>query len=172
MVRTKRVSSLRGEIDFVVITIRDDALTAVRKRFSPSTPVLDGRQHYDLFKLRKVDGQVITVAVARAMDQGHSAALLATQYAIEDLDPQWTECDRGRSGVNRFRDVGPHRTSAIGSLIDFHRGDANWNLRLRGDKAELRLQGDGNRLLLTFGAVESPEAFDLLNSIDKCALLI
>lgn len=51
-------------------------------------------------------------------------------------------------------------------------GDANWNLRLQGDKAELKLQRDGNRLLLTFGAVESSEAFDLLNPIDKCALLI
>lgn len=88
-IKTRRISSLRGRVDFVVITIRDDELTAVRSRFSPSTPVLDGRQHYDLFKLQKVDGRTITVAVTRAMDQGHSAALLSTQFAIDDLDPQW-----------------------------------------------------------------------------------
>jgi nucleoside phosphorylase len=86
---TRRISSIRGRVDFVVITIRDDELTAVRRRFSPSIPVLDGRQHYDLFRLQKQDGRTATVAVTRAMDQGHTAALLSTQYAIDDLDPQW-----------------------------------------------------------------------------------
>ena len=89
MIKTRRVSSIRGRVDFVVITIRDDEFTAVRNRFTPSVPVVGGQQHYDSCTLRKADGGLATVAVARSTGQGHSAAALATKNAIQDLSPQW-----------------------------------------------------------------------------------
>jgi nucleoside phosphorylase len=89
MTKTLRIASLHGSIDFVIITIRSDEFKAVRDRFSPSIPVFDGRQHYEYFQLHKADGSIVNLAMVRSFGQGHTTAVLVTQYAIEDLAPKW-----------------------------------------------------------------------------------
>lgn len=89
MVQTKKAKSLRGRIDFVVITIREDEFEAVLHRFKPTMPVYGGKQYYEYAKLRRADGTVVRVAIMRAFDQGQSVAQLVTHDAITDLAPKW-----------------------------------------------------------------------------------
>ncbi|MEX0612120.1 MAG: hypothetical protein WD229_08360, partial [Pirellulales bacterium] len=88
MTKTIRVNRIRGRIDFLVITIREDEFEAVLKRFSPRLPVIGGRQSYEYCRMKRPDGLPVTVAVVRAIDQGQSIAQSVAHNAINDLHPK------------------------------------------------------------------------------------
>lgn len=89
MTKTLRAKSVRGRIDFVVITIREDEFHAVVRRFTPRDLIFGGKQHYEYCQFQKADGSYATVAITRSIDQGHNFAALATSEAIADLAPSW-----------------------------------------------------------------------------------
>jgi nucleoside phosphorylase len=122
--QTYEAASLRGDVDFVVITIREDEYEAVRTRFAPCVPVY-GRQHYQLCQLRKNDGSLATVALVRSFNQGHSAAVLVTQNAIDDLSQKWVVV-AGIAGAIPHGDFTLGDVLLADSIHDFAITAAHW----------------------------------------------
>ncbi len=89
MTKILKVNDVRGRIDFVVITIREDEFQAVLNRFQPVGSIFGGRQAYQYCELRNAESALISCAVTRSYGQGTVPAALCTQYAIEDLSPKW-----------------------------------------------------------------------------------
>ena len=84
-----RVKQIQGKVDFAIITIREDEFESVLKRFSPRIPVIDGKQVYEYCSVSRSDGQILSVAIVRAFDQGQSIAQLVARDVIDDLAPKW-----------------------------------------------------------------------------------
>jgi nucleoside phosphorylase len=89
MTGTLTTEAMRGQIDFVIITIRQDEFTAVLKRFTPSTPMYGPGQIYEYCELQKTGGQTVKVAIARAIGQGHAISQSVATRAILELAPRW-----------------------------------------------------------------------------------
>jgi nucleoside phosphorylase len=89
MAEAIKLASIKGKIDFVIVTIREDEFKSVLRQFSPHYPVYDGKQIYEYHLLQKPDGSSFSVAIVRTFDQGQSIAQSVTRDAIEDLSPQW-----------------------------------------------------------------------------------
>jgi nucleoside phosphorylase len=89
MAKTIKLASIRGKVDFVIVTIREDEFTSVLEQFRPHYPVWDGRQIYEYHLLEKSDGSHFSIAIMRAFEQGQNAAQSVTRDAIDDLSPKW-----------------------------------------------------------------------------------
>lgn len=83
------IHGIRGNVDFGVITVRQDEFAAVLQRFSPRSPVTGGRRLYEHCSLRTVDGRECGVAMVRCLEQGPGMAQAVTRDLIDDLDPRW-----------------------------------------------------------------------------------
>jgi nucleoside phosphorylase len=82
------VSDIRGQVDFGIITIREDEFDAVLQRF-PKQDVVQGRRRYNLSEVETVRGDSYLTAVMRCFEQGNTEAMDAARDLLEDLDPQW-----------------------------------------------------------------------------------
>jgi nucleoside phosphorylase len=82
---------LKGDVDFGILTIREDEFRAVLKRFPDNFG--DGRAHgrrsYNMRRLDLGGGDAYTIAIIRCVEQGNGEALAATRDLLEDLAPQW-----------------------------------------------------------------------------------
>lgn len=84
------MKSVEGkEVDFAIITFRDDELDAVLKFFKPHEQHKGSRRRYSVASVTTNSGRVIKVAVLRSHEQGHAAAQAAASDVISDLDPKW-----------------------------------------------------------------------------------
>lgn len=77
------------QVDFAIITFRDDELEAVLKFFQPFQQRKCARRSYTVASVTTNSGRVIKVAVLRSHEQGHAAAQAAASDVISDLDPKW-----------------------------------------------------------------------------------
>ncbi len=85
---SKAFQAVRGKVDVVIITTREDEFRAVIARF-PGQAVESQNRVYQLSQLPGRDGATAVVAVARASEQGPGVSELATGQIIDDLKPHW-----------------------------------------------------------------------------------
>ncbi len=80
---------LRQDMDFAIISIRDDEFEAVLKFFSPYEKFPGARRDYFVATVRSCKGREFRVAMLRAHEQGHGSAQAAAADVIADLNPRW-----------------------------------------------------------------------------------
>lgn len=89
-VRVLGVDSAGDEqVDFAIIAIRDDELSAVLKFFEPYHPLKCTNRTYSVATITSKSGRIFKVAVLRSHEQGHAAAQAAATDVIYDLNPRW-----------------------------------------------------------------------------------
>ncbi len=83
-----KTTEIKGQVDFAIITIRDDEFRAALQRFPP-TDLVDGERRYSLSTVTLNSGETRAVVVVRTSEQGEGEAQNAARDLIEDLDPDW-----------------------------------------------------------------------------------
>ena len=86
---TINVESVKGKVDFAVITIRPDEYKAVLDRVTNRKVVIQGRCHYEYGTIETVNKEPVNIAIARPASQGHGAAQQLANNMIHDLEPKW-----------------------------------------------------------------------------------
>ena len=81
----------RGNVDFAIITVREDELQAVLDRVDrfPNDTVESQNRFYRISQVPVRDGPTALVAVARAFEQGTGEAQTVAHHIIDDLEPHW-----------------------------------------------------------------------------------
>lgn len=79
---------IKGQVDFAIITIRDDEFRAALQRFPPHD-LVDGQRRYSLSAVTLETGERRSVVVVRTSEQGEGEAQNTARDLIEDLDPEW-----------------------------------------------------------------------------------
>jgi len=82
-----KVSDIQGQVDFAIITMRDDELSAVLKRF-PADYIAEGEREYNISVVPYSNSEQYLVAVTRC-PQGNNQSQAIASDIIRDLDPQW-----------------------------------------------------------------------------------
>jgi nucleoside phosphorylase len=80
--------SLKGKVDFAIITIREDEFEAVLKRFAPE-PQYWGERRYVINRIGLEGDDYYQVAIARSTDPGEGPAQDLARDMIEHLAPDW-----------------------------------------------------------------------------------
>jgi hypothetical protein len=80
-------ATLKGRIDFGIITIREDEFAAVLERFPPRWLITDGEQQYNVASIERNSDTPLYVAVIRTPEPGHSDAQSAAHHFLSELDP-------------------------------------------------------------------------------------
>jgi len=81
------VDDLRGQVDFVIITIREDEFTAFLDRFK-APKYAQGERRYEIGEMQTQDDQHYRYALVRCVFQGTGEAQSVAQAVIKDLDPK------------------------------------------------------------------------------------
>jgi nucleoside phosphorylase len=84
--KIKQLEEIRGQVDFGIITMREDEFKAVLNRFKPQWLVI-GKAQYNVAFLKTRLGNSLCVAIMRTVAQGLSAAQTAATALHSDLDP-------------------------------------------------------------------------------------
>jgi nucleoside phosphorylase len=84
-----QIRDLQNQVDFAIITVRDDEFEAVLERFEPRDPIVGGKQLYEYCTCVTDGGAKYGVAIVRSLEQGQTAAQSVARDVIEDLDPGW-----------------------------------------------------------------------------------
>ena len=79
----------KGQIDFSILTIREDEFDAVLKRFPKQDIYSAKNRSYVISRVSLPDNNYYLVALVRAIEQGEGHGQNVARDAIEDLDPQW-----------------------------------------------------------------------------------
>ena len=82
------LESVRGKIDFGIISIREDEFLAVLERFAPDSYAL-GNQRYEIGSVRSKGGGHHNFAAVRCAEQGRAHAQKVATDLIGDLAPRW-----------------------------------------------------------------------------------
>jgi len=85
----KTESSLKGKVDFAVITIREDENKAFLQRLPNTSVYPAANRSYIISRLTLSDNSEYVIAVVRSIEQGEGHAQDVARDAIEDLDPTW-----------------------------------------------------------------------------------
>lgn len=80
--------SVKGKVDFAIITIREDEFEATLKRFAPE-PQYIGDRRFVLGQIRLKGNDYYQVAIARSTDPGEGPAQDLARDMIEQLSPEW-----------------------------------------------------------------------------------
>ena len=83
------VRNIKGKVNFVIITVREEEFEAVLQRIPERETVEGGKQLYEYCRFRNSMGMETGVAVVRSVGQGPNSAQSVTRDTIEDLDPGW-----------------------------------------------------------------------------------
>jgi nucleoside phosphorylase len=80
----------KGQVDFGIITIREDEFEAVLQRFPEKIETVSFQhRRYRLRRLRLNSTQAYTIAIVRCIEQGNGEAQAAARDLLEDLAPSW-----------------------------------------------------------------------------------
>lgn len=82
------LKSIKGKIDFAIISIREDEFVSVLKRFAPDSYAL-GDQRYEIGSVRSKGGGHYNFAAVRSAEQGRAHAQKVATDLIGDLAPRW-----------------------------------------------------------------------------------
>ena len=82
-------SSIRGQVDIGIITIREDEFEAMLDRFPSRRHVQGTGSYYQFSKVETKAGDALRVVVARSPEQGQGAAQALASGMITDLAPRW-----------------------------------------------------------------------------------
>jgi nucleoside phosphorylase len=82
------VRSARGNIDFGIITMREDEYSATLAQFSPRSWAT-GYSRYEISTIKRKSGDTYIVAIGRVLEQGRVPAAMFARNMIADLDPKW-----------------------------------------------------------------------------------
>lgn len=85
--RRLHVDDLRGQMDFVIITIREDEFTTVLDRFE-APDYAQGERRYEIGEMETQDDQHYRYALVRCVFPGTGEAQSVAQAVIKDLDPK------------------------------------------------------------------------------------
>src|SRR5258706_7060134 len=131
----KADDSLKGKIDFAVITIREDENKAMLRRL-PNKQIYEGsNRSYIISRLPLADNTEYLIAVIRSLEQGEGQAQDVARDAIEDLDPTWLLLVGIAGGV-------PANEFSLGDVVVATRlADFSVTAALEGHKAQLALSG-------------------------------
>jgi len=80
-------SKVKGQVDFGIITIREDEFEAVLDRFPEDLGIVSGRRQYNLRRIAAEDPY--TVAIVRCAVQANSEAQQVANALLDDLRPRW-----------------------------------------------------------------------------------
>ena len=83
-----KLSDIKGQVDFGILTIREDEFEAVLQRFPPYERAV-GKRQYNLSRVDLGEGASYLVAVVRCTEQGTGEALDLARDLLEDLGPRW-----------------------------------------------------------------------------------
>ena len=86
---SKSDSEETNQVDFAIITFRDDELDAVLKFFQPYHQRKGVRRSYSVASVTTKSGRALKIAVLRSHEQGHGAAQAAATDVIFDQNPRW-----------------------------------------------------------------------------------
>jgi nucleoside phosphorylase len=81
------VGEVRGQVDFGIITIREDELEAVLERFPEDVGTLSGRRQYNLRRI--APGDPYLCAIVRCAVQANSEAQQVANALLDELAPRW-----------------------------------------------------------------------------------
>lgn len=82
------IKELKGQLDFGIISIREDEFEAVLQRFSP-TDYAVGRRRYEIGMVSTANGGYYRYAAVRLPEPGEGMAQRVADDLIDDLDPRW-----------------------------------------------------------------------------------
>src|SRR5579862_645915 len=82
------VAEVVGQIDFAIISIREDEFDALFHYF-PIHALVEGRRHYNLSKVSLSGHESYWVAMVRCVEQGNGEAQAAAQDILNDLKPRF-----------------------------------------------------------------------------------
>ena len=111
------------QVDFAIITIREDEFEAVLQRFPHKPQKGPSGRTYGISQIKTQSRQNCTVAIVRCDEQGTDTAQQITNHVISDLDPQMLLVVGIAGGV-------PHDDFTLGDVIISSRID-NFNLSKR-----------------------------------------
>lgn len=83
-----KLSDIKGQVDFGILTIREDEFEAVLQRFPPYDRAV-GKRQYNLSRVDLGEGASYLVAVVRCTEPGTGEALDLARDLLEDLAPRW-----------------------------------------------------------------------------------
>lgn len=86
---TINIASVKGKVDFAVITIRPDEYTAVLDRIPNLRIVTQGRWLYQYGTIETAEKTSVNIAIARTPGQGHGPAQQVANNMLFDLEPKW-----------------------------------------------------------------------------------
>ncbi len=78
-----------NSVDFAIITMKEEELTAVERRFQPMELVSGARREYLHSQVTTTNGRLHDVLIARCLEQGQSDAMQCTHDLIQDANPRW-----------------------------------------------------------------------------------
>lgn len=87
--REIQIGEVSGNIDFALVSIREDECDAVYERFEPTKVVVGGRQLYSYSQIRNDRGKYVGIALTRCPEQGQGTAQAVVSDLIEELAPRW-----------------------------------------------------------------------------------
>ncbi|QGJ68705.1 ATPase [Planctomycetales bacterium 10988] len=89
MSETINVGSVRGKVDFAVITIRNDEYEAVWGRVPNLKLVTHGQRFYRYGTIKTVRNESVNIAIARTSGQGQGPAQQIANNMLTELEPKW-----------------------------------------------------------------------------------
>lgn len=81
------IANVKGQVDFGIITIREDEFEAVLDRFPEDLGIVSGRRQYNLRRI--APGDPYTIAIVRCAIQANSEAQQVANALLDDLRPRW-----------------------------------------------------------------------------------
>jgi nucleoside phosphorylase len=82
-------SEIKGNVDFGIITIREDEFEAVLQRFPDKVGLVSGLRHYNIRKVALGASELYNVAIVRCVEQGNTEAQAAAHALLVELAPRW-----------------------------------------------------------------------------------
>ena len=78
-----KTTEIKGQVDFAIITIREDEFRAALQRFPP-VDLVDGERRYSLSSATLKTGETRSVVVVRTSEQGEGEAISAALQAVRE----------------------------------------------------------------------------------------
>lgn len=84
----EKLEDYKDNIDFGIITFKEEEFDALLEFFKP-TSYVKGKRYYNICKMLAKNNEEYIVAITRCSEQGNSESQNVTRDLIEDLSPTW-----------------------------------------------------------------------------------